>query len=171
MCGTRDGRSGWPTNGVQVRTRSNSTPPNSFLHNQNLHVAQSWATGNVGDTVQPQGQDLIEVGGRSATHVIRGSGRRNSDAYPAALIPGRMPISSVHSPIIPGVTTNAPRVLRARKDSYRRRRILFYHKHEPYYGFTNFSAHPVMYEGRKYPTSEHLFQSLKVCKTRHRTFI
>lgn len=43
-----------------------------------------------------------------------------------------------------------------------RRKILFYHKNDPYYGFTNFSAHPVIYRGKRYPTSEHLFQSLKV---------
>lgn len=43
-----------------------------------------------------------------------------------------------------------------------RPRILFYHKHDPHYGFTNFSPHPVMYKGKKYPTSEHLFQSFKV---------
>jgi len=43
----------------------------------------------------------------------------------------------------------------------RRQRILFYHKHNPYYGFTNFSAHPVKYRGKRYPTSEHLFQALK----------
>jgi len=42
-----------------------------------------------------------------------------------------------------------------------RQRILFYHKHDPYYGFTNFSSHPVIYKGKKYPTSEHLFQSFK----------
>ncbi|PPQ63933.1 hypothetical protein CVT24_009108 [Panaeolus cyanescens] len=42
-----------------------------------------------------------------------------------------------------------------------RPRILFYHKHDPHYGFTNFSAHPVIYNGKKYPTSEHLFQSFK----------
>lgn len=43
------------------------------------------------------------------------------------------------------------------------KRILFYHKHNPHYGFTNFSSHPVVYNGKKYPTSEHLFQSFKVC--------
>lgn len=43
-----------------------------------------------------------------------------------------------------------------------RQRILFYHKHDPYYGFTNFSPHPVKYQGKVYPTSEHLFQSFKV---------
>lgn len=48
------------------------------------------------------------------------------------------------------------------KPSSARSRILFYHKHDPYYGFTNFSPHPVIYKGKKYPTSEHLFQSFKV---------
>ena len=43
--------------------------------------------------------------------------------------------------------------------------ILFYHKDEPHYGFTNFSAHPVDYCGKRYPTSEHLFQSFKVGST------
>ncbi|KAF9533960.1 hypothetical protein CPB83DRAFT_756646 [Crepidotus variabilis] len=42
-----------------------------------------------------------------------------------------------------------------------RGRILFYHRQDPHYGFTNFSAHPVIYNGRRYPTSEHLFQSFK----------
>lgn len=45
----------------------------------------------------------------------------------------------------------------------RQRPILFYHKHEPHYGFTNFSNHGVKYAEKVYPTSEHLFQSLKVC--------
>ena len=40
--------------------------------------------------------------------------------------------------------------------------IFFYHKHDPHYGFTNFSDHPVYYERAMYPTSEHLFQSFKV---------
>ena len=43
-----------------------------------------------------------------------------------------------------------------------RQRIYFYHKHDPYYGFTNFSPHSVVYQGKIYPTSEHLFQSFKV---------
>ncbi|KAF8808607.1 DUF1768-domain-containing protein [Phlegmacium glaucopus] len=47
------------------------------------------------------------------------------------------------------------------KPSSARTRILFYRKDDPYYGFTNFSPHPVIYNGRKYPTSEHLFQSFK----------
>jgi len=42
--------------------------------------------------------------------------------------------------------------------------ILFYHSHDPHYGFTNFSPHPVIYDGKRYPTSEHLFQSFKFQK-------
>ena len=47
-------------------------------------------------------------------------------------------------------------------DSSAQTTILFYHKDHPYYEFTNFSPHPVIYKGKKYPTSEHLFQSFKV---------
>ncbi|KAH9942727.1 hypothetical protein B0H21DRAFT_696088 [Amylocystis lapponica] len=47
-----------------------------------------------------------------------------------------------------------------------RQRILFYHKHNPHYGFTNFSPHPVRYKRKLYPTSEHLFQSFKFQKHR-----
>lgn len=43
-----------------------------------------------------------------------------------------------------------------------RSRILFYHRQDPHYGFTNFSPHNVRYNGKVYPTSEHLFQSFKV---------
>ncbi|EIW79343.1 DUF1768-domain-containing protein [Coniophora puteana RWD-64-598 SS2] len=39
--------------------------------------------------------------------------------------------------------------------------ILFYDKHKPFYEFTNFSSHPVQYNGKTYPTCEHLFQSFK----------
>ncbi|KAE9394009.1 DUF1768-domain-containing protein [Gymnopus androsaceus JB14] len=46
-------------------------------------------------------------------------------------------------------------------DGTRTPRILFYHKDNSYYGFTNFSAHSVHYDGKRYPTSEHLFQSFK----------
>ncbi len=134
----RDGR-------PQQRSRSSSTPPH--IH----HLQQR--TGFLPDA--------------SLTWIMRR--RLNSDVYFPALTPGRVLISSsVGSPLIPGVSTNAPHVLtRRRKDSYRRPKILFYHKYEPHYGFTNFSAYPVMYEGRKYPTSEHLFQSFKVSKSRH----
>jgi ribA/ribD-fused uncharacterized protein len=38
---------------------------------------------------------------------------------------------------------------------------LFYNRHEPHYGFTNFSNHPVKFKDKVYPTSEHLFQAIK----------
>lgn len=44
----------------------------------------------------------------------------------------------------------------------KQKHILFYEKDAPYYGFTNFSPHPVEYRNAVYPTSEHLFQSFKV---------
>ncbi|KAF9218939.1 DUF1768-domain-containing protein [Gyrodon lividus] len=40
-------------------------------------------------------------------------------------------------------------------------KISFYEKGKPYYEFTNFSPHDVTYEGKRYPTSEHLFQAFK----------
>jgi hypothetical protein len=42
-------------------------------------------------------------------------------------------------------------------------KISFYDKKKPYYEFTNFSPHDVLYKGKRYPTSEHLFQAFKVC--------
>lgn len=65
--------------------------------------------------------------------------------------------------VIPPTSTGPRRVspIKATSSSSRPR-ILFYHKHNPYYGFTNFSPHPVIYNSKKYPTSEHLFQSFKV---------
>lgn len=47
--------------------------------------------------------------------------------------------------------------------------IYFYEKGKDYYNFTNFAPYEVMYEGKKYPTSEHLFQAMKasgvICPT------
>ncbi|KIK92350.1 hypothetical protein PAXRUDRAFT_830033 [Paxillus rubicundulus Ve08.2h10] len=40
-------------------------------------------------------------------------------------------------------------------------KISFYDKGKPYYEFTNFSPHDVLYKGKRYPTSEHLFQAFK----------
>ncbi|KAJ6541805.1 hypothetical protein B0H19DRAFT_1174732 [Mycena capillaripes] len=47
-----------------------------------------------------------------------------------------------------------------------RTKILFYHRDDPHYGFTNFSPHPVQYKGKRYPTSEHLFQAFKFMENR-----
>jgi hypothetical protein len=43
-----------------------------------------------------------------------------------------------------------------------RKVIRFYDKQDRFYEFTNFSPHSVKYEGKVYPTSEHLFQAFKV---------
>jgi hypothetical protein len=39
--------------------------------------------------------------------------------------------------------------------------VLFYDKNDPFYEFTNFSPHDIIYKGKRYPTSEHLFQAFK----------
>ena len=42
------------------------------------------------------------------------------------------------------------------------RKILFYdHKDVPYGCFSNFSPHPIVMEGKTWPTSEHFFQAMK----------
>ncbi|KAI0254487.1 DUF1768-domain-containing protein, partial [Lactifluus subvellereus] len=43
--------------------------------------------------------------------------------------------------------------------------ICFYHRRKPFFEFTNFSLHSVEYEGKIYPTAEHLFQALKFMTT------
>lgn len=59
-------------------------------------------------------------------------------------------------PVSPlNVARGPPRNLSLRKKLY------FYDRNTPYYGFTNFSRHNVQYHGHNYLTSEHLFQSLK----------
>ena len=71
--------------------------------------------------------------------------------------PGSSKIGSSSTPTTPTVT------IRGSPRTPTRHRILFYHRHDPHYGFTNFSPHPVVFNGKRYPTSEHLFQSFKVC--------
>lgn len=68
--------------------------------------------------------------------------------------------TTIHTPVI---NWNAPQSSGGARGSGREpQRIFFYHKNQPYYGFTNFSPHAVLYNGKQYPTSEHLFQSFKV---------
>ncbi|KAH9830119.1 uncharacterized protein C8Q71DRAFT_727638 [Rhodofomes roseus] len=45
-------------------------------------------------------------------------------------------------------------------------RILFYHRDEPYYEFTNFAPYAINWDGHTYPTAEHLFQAHKFMSTR-----
>ncbi|KAI0047872.1 DUF1768-domain-containing protein, partial [Auriscalpium vulgare] len=39
--------------------------------------------------------------------------------------------------------------------------IYFYNRGDPYFEFTNFSDHHIIYENHHYPTAEHLFQAMK----------
>ena len=66
--------------------------------------------------------------------------------------PSRQPMKLRKSPPSPSkpIVPQAPQV------------IYFYNREDPHYGFTNFSPHEVWYDGKRYPTSEHLFQSMKV---------
>ncbi|KAJ7045047.1 DUF1768-domain-containing protein [Mycena alexandri] len=82
------------------------------------------------------------------------------------------PANTVSSPIsarwsIFGADSAVGNLLWGRPDDAApRQRILFYHRTDPYYSFTNFSPHPVQYAGKVYPTSEHLFQAFKFLDNR-----
>jgi hypothetical protein len=116
-------------------------------------VSLGWTPGNIEG--RAQSQSLIEI----ATRYMPGGRRRgNSDSVPPFVILGQEPVS--RSSVPPRITTIIPHV--SSNNLLGRPRILFYSKNRPHYGFTNFSPHPVKYEGKTYPTSEHLFQSLKV---------
>ncbi|KAJ7837966.1 hypothetical protein B0H14DRAFT_2310687, partial [Mycena olivaceomarginata] len=48
-----------------------------------------------------------------------------------------------------------------------RKRILIHpRRKDEFYGFTNHSPHPVTYNGKRYPTSEHLYQAFKFMDNR-----
>ena len=139
-----------------------------------------WGPGHTQVQVQVQVQVRGQRVGHGGPEVREGQGqkegysrgrvRRSSDVGHPTSTPApalrRMSISSPadSSPVIPGITTAGGMGIRnlLRKNPPSRPKILFYNKDEPYYGFTNFSPHPVVYRGKTYPTSEHLFQSLKV---------
>lgn len=89
---------------------------------------------------------------QTALEVVRGSGAKSSPPLP----PPRPHSSS------PGGSAKKKQDHSQKQVIQSPKRILFYHAHDPYYGFTNFSPDPVEYKGKRYPTSEHLFQSLKV---------
>ena len=96
---------------------------------------------------------------QTALEVVRGSGVKPSTPPP--------PPPRPHS-ASPGETAKQRQDHQQTQVSQPPKRILFYHAHDPYYGFTNFSPDPVEYQGKRYPTSEHLFQSLKVSKHERR---
>jgi ribA/ribD-fused uncharacterized protein len=86
---------------------------------------------------------------------------RGSHAHRASLVQ-RPSTSPQPSPLTTRPTPHSSTTISDGKPN----KILFYHAHDPHYGFTNFSSDPIDYNGRKYPTSEHLFQSLKFMERR-----
>jgi len=94
---------------------------------------------------------------------MRRKRRDSGSTPPSAFILGQEPTSPLAgSSVITRVTSNTPHIPSSPSSiSHERPKIKFYNKHEPHYGFTNFSSHPVTYNKKIYPTSEHLFQSFK----------
>jgi len=153
-----------------------------------VSASDSWAWGENWANVwwtpgrgQVQVQAQVRVRGQLAVHdghtegraghreAADRRGRRSSDPKrPTPTLASalrRVESSTAEPPVIPGVTTTTNGGMGLRnllRKSSNRPKILFYNKHEPHYGFTNFSPHSVVYRGKRYPTSEHLFQSLKV---------
>jgi hypothetical protein len=80
------------------------------------------------------------------------SGATGADDADADYPPLTAPVAPIGASIAPFKASKTPPVL-------------FYEKNAPFYEFTNFSPHDIMYKGKRYPTSEHLFQSFKVCCT------
>jgi hypothetical protein len=46
--------------------------------------------------------------------------------------------------------------------SRQQREIRFYHQGQPYDEFTNYAPYDVIFQGKRYPTCEHLYQAFKV---------
>jgi len=157
-----------PTHGApRQRARSNSTPDKRLStsgHTVTTNVdpwkhqdRNTWSAGSASPIVQRSPSTMQRspsTAGRNPSHTSLQLHRSpsNSPTTPANI--QRTPSN------LPAYTS--PTISRRYSKSPRSRPILFYHKHEPHYGFTNFSNHAVKYDGRVYPTSEHLFQSLKV---------
>jgi len=156
------------------RARSNSTPDKRLsvsghtvvtnVDHRKYQDRNTWSAGSAPAIVQRTPSTLQ----RSPSINARNQSHTNLQLYRS---PSNSPTTPANIQRTPSnLSTYIPSTLSRRfsKSSQhppapiRPRPILFYHKHEPHYGFTNFSNHSVKFEGRVYPTSEHLFQSLKV---------
>ncbi|KXN81214.1 Swarming motility protein YbiA [Leucoagaricus sp. SymC.cos] len=144
-----------PTGNPPIRSRvgerartiyvTSDVPPSQWDHQDSFFP-------QVGDRTEPMRRTRSKV---QTQYIIteETSGTSQPLSAPAILTTQRSRRSNPPSPLPPSPKTRVPRGPRPR--------ILFYHKHDPHYGFTNFSPHPVHYNGKVYPTSEHLFQSFK----------
>lgn len=157
------------------RARSNSTPDKRLSASGHKVVTNAdhrkyqdrntWSAGSAPAIVQrapSTSQRSPSTTGRnqSQTNLQLHRSPSNSPIIPANI--QRTP-SNLSTYVSPTISRRFSKSSQHSPASARPRPILFYHKHEPHYGFTNFSNHAVKYEGKVYPTSEHLFQSLKAC--------
>jgi hypothetical protein len=158
------------------RVRSNSTPDKRLSASGHTIITSgdhrkhqdrnTWSAGSAPPIIVQRAPSNLQrspsTTGRSQsqTHLPLHRTPSNSPVSPANIQRTPSNLSPHVSPVI------SRRFSKSSPAQGRSRAILFYHKHEPHYGFTNFSNHAVKYENRVYPTSEHLFQSLKVCATR-----
>ena len=136
------------------RARSNSSASSHInLDRSGRQDRNTWPAGPPPTTVQ-----------RTSSHLQRSPSTSGRNSQSSLQLHRSVSNSSASPTHIQRTHSNQPSPTRSRRISRTPQRpILFYHKHEPHYGFTNFSNHGVKYEGKIYPTSEHLFQSLKVC--------
>lgn len=138
------------------RPRSDSTasgyagPTNP---NRNRHQDRNTWSGSAPPITQRTPSTLAAGRNHSQTNFHRSPS--NSPTTPTTI--QRSPSSQS----IYAAPTISRRLSTSSQHPFKRRIIQFYHRHEPHYGFTNFSNHAVKYLGKIYPTSEHLFQSLK----------
>jgi ribA/ribD-fused uncharacterized protein len=166
---------------------SSDVPPEQWETQHILNIADISEEQSEGDVYQKDSEDSNDEAGRNSAPVHRnGKSGMPSSRYQsrrASLRPDdatgataaaaaalkRMSVAPTTPPNSPAVwkshnpmaTKPSANAAAATSTAIARRQVLFYHRHNPHYGFTNFSPHPVMYRGKKYPTSEHLFQSFK----------
>ena len=173
---------------TRQRARSNSTPGGRLstshtvvtnIDHRKHQDRNTWSAGSAPAIVQRAPSTLqrspsINARNQSQTNLQLYRSPSNSPATPTNIqrIPSNLPthttpttIQRTPSNLSTYTTPTSAKRLSKSSQPIRSRPILFYHKHEPHYGFTNFSNHSVKYESRVYPTSEHLFQSLKVRTT------
>ena len=109
---------------------------------------------------------IEEVDEESDATSVSSGGTDSSYQTPASEMPPAKPTRPESYPSTPTKLRKPPppppAVSRGFLGAQARRKIYFYHRKDPHYGFTNFSPHPIIYKGKEYPTSEHLFQSFKV---------
>ncbi|KAG8896675.1 hypothetical protein FRB99_008762 [Tulasnella sp. 403] len=122
--------------------RSNSV---TYQRTPVIHHRSTASEGHA--TLQPG-----RIGSEATTPLSSGPSTPRSYAYvlrsPSPIIP------KAGTDMIPGVIDiddppTVPRVIR------------FSSPNQPYYGFTNYSPHEILYQKKRYPTAEHLYQALK----------